>query len=130
MGQMRGKNKRGLTTSRPWIQSRLQHRFIPSDRWVLLHMRIHLDIMLEREEAFQRFKNLVECFLRNTVVLDIEETTFLTRFSDLCCDGFALRRGAAKVAYVYRGNRGKACRLLGYFAIGGFGAGVKVYILA
>lgn len=85
-------------------------------------MCVHLQVVLERKEAFEKGENLVGSLLRHGMVLDVEEPAYFTRISDLCSYSFPLRKGAAQVAHVDCRDGREAGRRLCDLAVGGLGA--------
>ena len=84
-----------LTSFRSRIQVRLQHGLIPPDSRVLLYVSLHLDIVVEGEEAPEQCKGLLGQVFGHAVVLDIEEATLAARVPDLAGDALSRHEGPA-----------------------------------
>lgn len=117
-----------LTSLCPRVQTRLHHRLITSNSRILLHVRVHLRLAVEREEPFQQLKNLSHGGFWETSVCDIEEATFCTGSINLLCNGLSLRGCAVDIGNVNSRNGSEAGGLLGDLAVSCLGARVEVYI--
>ena len=65
-------------------------------------MGLHLDLMVEGEEAPEKGKGLLDDILGHAVVLDVEEAAFTTGVADLTSDPLPrLGRAALQVGEVH-----------------------------